>query len=177
MDMMWAFEAMPLFHHDHPNTPHGCKISTFPALISSPRLLLVSQLSQSATPIMPPSSFSPYRGEKKALVISIDVGTTYSGMSYAILDPGEIPEIKPVLRYVSDATSIRPSGSHREIRYPGRENAPNDYRVPTVVCYRPNGTVHACGAEAEDLEDDVGSGLVDLAEDESNIERLVFVRR
>ena len=41
-----------------------------------------------------------YDGSKRKLVLSIDLGTTYSGISYAILDPGQVPEIKPVLRCV-----------------------------------------------------------------------------
>ena len=124
---------------------------------------------------MPKLSLSPYAGSKKALVLSIDVGTTYSGISYAMLDPGEVPEIKPVLRYVLVAAFHPFSHPYEECRYPGRENTPNDYRVPTIVCYRPNGTVYACGAEAEAVEDDADSGFVDLAEDD--IEDLTFVRR
>jgi hypothetical protein len=33
-------------------------------------------------------------------VLALDVGTTYSGVSYAFLDPGAIPQIKGVTRYV-----------------------------------------------------------------------------
>jgi len=42
----------------------------------------------------------PYTGHKKAVVIALDVGTTFSGASYAILDPGEVPKIYEVTRYV-----------------------------------------------------------------------------
>lgn len=38
----------------------------------------------------------PYQGNRIDLVIGIDVGTTFSGVSYAILRPGEVPEVKPV---------------------------------------------------------------------------------
>ena len=62
-------------------------------------------------------------------------------------------------------------------RYPGRENTPNDYRVPTIVCYRSSGAVYACGAEAEALEDDADNDFVDLEDDEPKIEDLMFVRR
>ena len=126
---------------------------------------------------MPKPTLSPYKGAKKTLVLSIDVGTTYSGISYAILDPGEVPEIKPILRCVitrSFPSTSRLNSSHR---YPGRENTPKDYRVPTIVCYRPNGVMYACGAEAEALEEDSDSGFVDVAEDEPKIEDLQFVRR
>lgn len=40
----------------------------------------------------------PYTGQKKAIAIALDVGTTFSGASYAILDPGEIPKIYEVTR-------------------------------------------------------------------------------
>jgi len=40
-----------------------------------------------------------YNGNKRALVIALDVGTTFSGVSYALLDPGEIPKIYEVTRY------------------------------------------------------------------------------
>ena len=40
----------------------------------------------------------PYTGQKKAIVIALDVGTTFSGVSYALLDPGEIPKIYEVTR-------------------------------------------------------------------------------
>jgi len=61
----------------------------------------------------------PYSGLSRSLVIAIDVGTTFSGVripflfrsglvlidaqvSYAILEPGEIPKIHGVTRYVPD---------------------------------------------------------------------------
>lgn len=45
------------------------------------------------------------------------------------------------------------------------------------MCYRPDGSVLACGAEAEVLSDDVDSGLVDFTDDGTSIEGLTFVRR
>ena len=41
----------------------------------------------------------PYNGHKRALAIALDVGTTFSGISYAVLDPGQIPKIYEVNRY------------------------------------------------------------------------------
>ena len=46
-------------------------------------------------------SRKPYQGRLRELVVAFDVGTTYSGVSYAILDPGEIPKIQGVTRFVS----------------------------------------------------------------------------
>ena len=40
----------------------------------------------------------PYQGRIRKLVLAFDVGTTYSGVSYCILDPGEIPSIHGVAR-------------------------------------------------------------------------------
>lgn len=40
-----------------------------------------------------------YGGSVRKLVLGIDVGTTYSGVAYAILDPGEVPKIEGVRRY------------------------------------------------------------------------------
>ena len=44
--------------------------------------------------------FSPqvYRGLARKLVVGIDVGTTFSGVSYAVLDPGEVPTIHSITR-------------------------------------------------------------------------------
>ena len=40
----------------------------------------------------------PYTGSTRQLVLAFDVGTTYSGISYCILQPGEIPEPRGVTR-------------------------------------------------------------------------------
>ena len=40
----------------------------------------------------------PYKGNNKKLVLSLDIGTTFSGMSYVLLDPGQAPKIEPVKR-------------------------------------------------------------------------------
>ncbi|KAI0738321.1 hypothetical protein C8Q80DRAFT_1113973 [Daedaleopsis nitida] len=72
----------------------------------------------------------PYAGLSRKLVLGIDVGTTYSGVSYSILDPGEVPKILGVTR-----------------RWPGQEKA-GDTKIPSILYYRPDGTVHSAGAEA-----------------------------
>lgn len=38
----------------------------------------------------------PYEGQAKELIIGIDVGTTFSGVCYAFLRPGHIPEVQSV---------------------------------------------------------------------------------
>lgn len=43
-------------------------------------------------------SEEPRRGLSCKLVLSFDVGATYSGVSYCILDPGSVPKVLGVLR-------------------------------------------------------------------------------
>jgi len=42
-----------------------------------------------------------YAGDKRALVLAFDIGTTFSGVSYTLLDPGQVPRINSVIRCVS----------------------------------------------------------------------------
>ncbi|KZT03735.1 uncharacterized protein LAESUDRAFT_659042 [Laetiporus sulphureus 93-53] len=72
----------------------------------------------------------PYGGIKRKLVLGIDVGTTYSGVSFCILDPGEIPQIRSVIRYAIEENNFR------------------NPKVPTIVYYGKDGTVRAVGGEA-----------------------------
>jgi len=39
-----------------------------------------------------------YSGPSRKLVIALDIGTTFSGAAYTFLDPGQVPEIRPVTR-------------------------------------------------------------------------------
>ncbi|RXW25679.1 hypothetical protein EST38_g186 [Candolleomyces aberdarensis] len=73
---------------------------------------------------------TPYAGTRRKLVLAFDVGTTYSGISYSILDPGQVPEIKSVNRF------------------PGHEQIRGESKIPTVVYYDSSGKVRAIGAEA-----------------------------
>jgi molecular chaperone DnaK (HSP70) len=51
-------------------------------------------------------SRKPYSGSQRKLVIGIDVGTTFSGVSYSILDPGIVPVIQGVNRYVGTSAYL-----------------------------------------------------------------------
>ena len=42
----------------------------------------------------------PYAGPVRRLLLEFDVGTTYSGIEYDVLDTGEVPKIKEVTRKV-----------------------------------------------------------------------------
>ncbi|KIK93910.1 hypothetical protein PAXRUDRAFT_144008 [Paxillus rubicundulus Ve08.2h10] len=75
-------------------------------------------------------SRQPYQGLSRKLILAFDVGTTYSGVSYCILDPGEIPKI------------------HGVSRYPAQEHVGGDNKIPSILYYDRQGTVRAVGAEA-----------------------------
>ena len=52
------------------------------------------------------SARPPYSGQRK-LVVGIDVGTTFGGVSYSILDPGIVPVIQGVNRCVPAIVRLR----------------------------------------------------------------------
>ena len=41
---------------------------------------------------------SPYDGPTTKLVLAFDIGTTFSGISYCILERGQVPEINGVTK-------------------------------------------------------------------------------
>ncbi|KAI0310120.1 hypothetical protein OF83DRAFT_912802 [Amylostereum chailletii] len=81
----------------------------------------------------------PFAGCKRQVIIAFDVGTTFSGISYAVLDPGKVPEIMSVTRY--------------------RGQEAGDAKVQTVLYYDAAGRVIA--ADAEDPYSDDGSDSED----------------
>ncbi|PCH36676.1 hypothetical protein WOLCODRAFT_109026 [Wolfiporia cocos MD-104 SS10] len=87
-------------------------------------------------------TLQPYRGLTRKLVLAFDVGTTYSGIAYALLDPGATPQIQGVTRY------------------PGQESGVGNSKIPSILYYSSDGAVCACGAEATLPQ------VVDKAEDE-----------
>ncbi|KAF8161579.1 hypothetical protein B0H34DRAFT_701592 [Crassisporium funariophilum] len=89
------------------------------------------------------SSRSAYRGPRRKLVLAFDVGTTYSGISYSVLDPGQVPEIKGVTRF------------------PAHEHISGASKIPTIIYYDRTGKVRAVGAEA------MREGIYEIAEDEN----------
>ncbi|KAI0264453.1 hypothetical protein BC834DRAFT_924658 [Gloeopeniophorella convolvens] len=95
----------------------------------------------------------PYSGNTRSLVLAFDVGTTFSGVSYAILEPGEIPQI------------------HGVTRFPGQEHVAGSYKIPTLMYYDPEGVMKVAGAEAD------STAIMDLAEDEGWIKAELFKLR
>ncbi|KAF6748669.1 hypothetical protein DFP72DRAFT_555314 [Ephemerocybe angulata] len=70
-----------------------------------------------------------YDGATRKLLLAFDIGTTFSGISYSVLDPGTIPEILPVTRY------------------PSQGKAGGDSKIPTIIYYDKDGKPVATGAE------------------------------
>ncbi|KAJ2917710.1 hypothetical protein MD484_g2727, partial [Candolleomyces efflorescens] len=70
-----------------------------------------------------------YEGTSRRLLLAFDIGTTFSGISYSILDPGKVPEIRPVTRY------------------PSQVHVGGDSKIPTVIYYDEDGIPCAIGAE------------------------------
>ena len=50
---------------------------------------------------------APYYGPLRKLIIALDIGTTFSGAAYALLDPGQVPQTRSVTRQVLPPTLIR----------------------------------------------------------------------
>ncbi|KAF8333715.1 hypothetical protein F5887DRAFT_1108607 [Amanita rubescens] len=80
---------------------------------------------------MPALARNPYHGRQRRLIIAFDVGTTFSGVSYVLLIPGEPPMIQGVTQF------------------PGQQKVSGDSKIPSVVCYDKNGYVVAVGSEAD----------------------------
>ncbi|KAH8117888.1 hypothetical protein DFH11DRAFT_864351 [Phellopilus nigrolimitatus] len=80
-----------------------------------------------------------YKGSQLGIVIGIDVGTTFSGVSYAILRPGQVPDVLPVTRFSGGSTGV--------------------HKIPSVIFYDdklaikaigPSTTVDSVRSDAED---------------------------
>ncbi|KAE9397395.1 hypothetical protein BT96DRAFT_921574 [Gymnopus androsaceus JB14] len=83
----------------------------------------------------------PFTGSRRKLVLAIDIGTTYSGISFSVLDPGVVPEIKGVTRFPAQP----PGGASK---------------IPSVLYYDAAGVARAVGAET------LLPSVLDKAEDE-----------
>ncbi|KAI9569174.1 hypothetical protein HD554DRAFT_2254112 [Boletus coccyginus] len=73
-------------------------------------------------------NLKPYGGPTK-LVVAFDIGTTFSGISYCILEKGQVPEVLGVTRF------------------PEQPLVAGDARVPSLLYYDESGNVRAAGAE------------------------------
>ena len=102
----------------------------------------------------------PYSGNTRSLVLAFDVGTTFSGVSYAILEPNEIPKIHGVTRCILSLLPLNLLPLSWFIRYPGQEHVAGSYKIPTLMFYDQDGNMKVAGAEAD------SNAIIDLAEDE-----------
>ncbi|PFH47323.1 hypothetical protein AMATHDRAFT_43014 [Amanita thiersii Skay4041] len=102
----------PTFGSDHPNNQP-------------------SSTSNSQQTVQAAKKRPPYNGPTKKLVIAFDIGTTFSGVSYAILEPDQVPQILGVTQF------------------PGQEHVGGDSKIPSVILYDNYGNVLAVGAEAD----------------------------
>ncbi|KIY64372.1 hypothetical protein CYLTODRAFT_102547 [Cylindrobasidium torrendii FP15055 ss-10] len=82
--------------------------------------------------LTPLTSRKPYNKNTRKLVIAFDVGTTFSGASFAKLEPGMVPNIQGVTRY------------------PAQHKVGGNSKIPSILYYDKNGAVKAVGAEAMD---------------------------
>ncbi|EEB89075.1 hypothetical protein MPER_12874 [Moniliophthora perniciosa FA553] len=69
---------------------------------------------------------NPYQGTHRKIVIALDVGTTNSGISYCVLEPGVVPEIRSVTRF----KLYLPTGNLTKLREMEPERAQNLPRIP-----------------------------------------------
>ncbi|KAJ7641482.1 hypothetical protein FB45DRAFT_900316 [Roridomyces roridus] len=72
----------------------------------------------------------PYAGTSRNLIVSIDVGTTFTAASFCLLQPGSVPKFEEILRWPKQATA--------------------DAKVPSVLYYDKDGKPRAFGAETDD---------------------------
>ncbi|KAJ3570744.1 hypothetical protein NP233_g4202 [Leucocoprinus birnbaumii] len=71
-----------------------------------------------------------FNGKEEKLVLSIDIGTTFSAASYCVLQPGRVPNLEMISSWPGQAVA--------------------DSKVPSVLYYSENGEVMAWGAETID---------------------------
>ncbi|KAI6108537.1 hypothetical protein EV401DRAFT_2116788 [Pisolithus croceorrhizus] len=76
-------------------------------------------------------SRKPYDGPSRKLILAFDVGTTFSGISYCIVDPGDVPVIRGVKKF------------------PAQEHVGGSNKIPSTMYYDKEGRVRAVGAETE----------------------------
>ncbi|KLO12778.1 hypothetical protein SCHPADRAFT_940952 [Schizopora paradoxa] len=76
------------------------------------------------------SGLAKYTGSQLELVIAIDIGTTFSGVSYAFLRPDEVPEIASVMEFSSQTFQ--------------------QAKIPSVLGYDSNGSLLGVGPKASE---------------------------
>ncbi|KIL55715.1 hypothetical protein M378DRAFT_90448, partial [Amanita muscaria Koide BX008] len=112
----------------------------------------------------------PYTGMEKALVIGIDVGTTLSGVSYALLEPGKVPRIQPVTRYIlSMLIGVLIIINYSNYRFSGQREENGKSKVRSVVFYDQDGNVIAAGPQADPEVNPMLSEIEDVRQAEWSV--------
>jgi len=83
---------------------------------------------------------SPYKGPSRKLVLAFDIGTTYSGVSYAILEPDRVPEIKSVVKFLDT-------------------NKTGSFKAPSILFYNRDGSFRGV---KDTLDDDETEDLYEV---------------
>ncbi|TFK20843.1 hypothetical protein FA15DRAFT_624853 [Coprinopsis marcescibilis] len=81
---------------------------------------------------------SIYRGTRRKIVLAFDVGTTFSGVSYACVPRSPLLAHPPTVYFIK-----RPS-----LSFPAQEHITGASKIPTMIYYDQTGTPQAIGAEA-----------------------------
>lgn len=90
----------------------------------------------------------PYSGSATGIVIGIDVGTTFSGVSYAILRPGEVPEVVSITQSVRHNVYSLLSTLNQLLsasRFSGQTIM--GAKIPSVIFYDENSQIKAIGPQ------------------------------
>lgn len=118
---------------------------------------------------MATSQTPAYKGTSRRVVIAFDIGTTFSGVSYCILDPGVVPKICSLTRCAYCHNERLPQSLTRYhlvfdgciyvftrhflllrcCRYPGQEHVAGSPKIPTVMYYDSAGKMRSAGAETQ----------------------------
>ena len=79
------------------------------------------------TPVMD-TACARYFGPSRKLIVALDIGTTFSGAAYALLDPGEVTQIRSVTRQVPPISYLTAVATDqtgiRKLRMPGPQRFP-----------------------------------------------------
>ena len=96
---------------------------------------------------------TPYSGPSRKLVVALDIGTTFSGAAYSLLDPGEVPQIQSVTRQVFPPISELVTNGDERVRYP---NTPNlgSAKIPSVLYYDHDGGFRGVENGVDSQDDD-----------------------
>ena len=106
----------------------------------------------SLTPVMD-TARAHYSGPSRKIVVALDIGITFSCAAYALLDPGEVPQIQTVTRQVFSPT-FGPGDERSRMRgrYLGNPKV-GSAKVPSILYYDHKGNF--CGVEnGLDFQDD-----------------------